>query len=259
MADGLFNAQLDPRTVEMLLREGIDPVRLQTRAAGGTQPYTFAGLPSLQLFNVPELANTTTRGFMLGSNRVSEFDKNRAQAQAVFLRPNADRNTVAHEQEHLLARQNLGTPALINKKFDELMGEKGALVREQFVKDAVAAAGYLKEKYGIEDAYFSPAMLKQGGVALYEQLATLAGYEVANNIDLTKDPVLRKTLFKDKNVRETYNAITGLRQTRLDPRDLPPYTRQPEPAEPGMINKVKQLIGLTPNLRYQDPFADTVR
>jgi hypothetical protein len=61
--------------------------------------------------------------------------------------------------------------------------------------------------------------------------------------------VLRKTLFKNKNVRETYNAITGLRQTRLYARDLPPYTRQSEPteptepAEPGMMDKLKKMIG----------------
>jgi hypothetical protein len=55
--------------------------------------------------------------------------------------------------------------------------------------------------------------------------------------------VLRKTLFKDKDVRETYNAITGLRQTRLDARDLPSYTRQPELAEPGTVDKLKKLIG----------------
>ena len=62
-------------------------------------------------------------------------------------------------------------------------------------------------------------------------------------MDLTKDPVLRKTLFKNKEVRETYNAITGLRQTRLDARDLPPYTRQSEPTEPGVIDKLRKMIG----------------
>ena len=68
-----------------------------------------------------------------------------------------------------------------------------------------------------------------------------AGVEAAQNVDLTKDPVLRKTLFKDRDIRETYNAITGLRQTRLDAKDLPPYTRQPE--EPSMVGKVKKLLG----------------
>ena len=180
---------------------------------------------------------------MLGSNLHADFDKNRAQSQAMFLRPDADKNTIAHEQEHLLARQGLGTGPAINRKFDELIGKKGPIIREQFVKNAVGVADHLKQKYGIDNAYFYPSMLKQGGTALYEQLATLAGYEAANNVDLTKDPVLRKTLFKDKDVRETYNAITGLRQTRLDARDLPSYTRQPEPADSGMVDKLKKLIG----------------
>jgi hypothetical protein len=235
---------LDLRTLEQLRKEGIDPSRLKERTtAVRDQPYTTAGLPALQVLEAPQLENTNTRGFMLGSNRVADFDKNRAQSQAVFLRPDADKNTIAHEQEHLLARQGLGTGAMINEKFDELMGKSGSSARRQFVKDAVGAADHLKTQYGIDNAYFDPSMLKQGGTALYEQLATLAGHETANNVDLTKDPVLRKTLFKDKNVRETYNAITGLRQTRLDARDLPSYTRQPEPSEPGMVDKIKKLIG----------------
>ena len=240
----MATSSLDPRTLEQLRKEGIDPSQLKQRPiAARDQPYTNAGLPSLQMMDSPQLQNTNTRGFVLGSNRIADFDKNKAQTQAMFLRPDADKNTIAHEQEHLLARQGLGTGAAINSKFDELLGKQGPNIRHQFVKDAIGAAGHLKEKYGIDNAYFDPSMLKQGGTALYEQLATLAGYEAANNVDLTKDPVLRKTLFKNKDVRETYNAITGLRQTRLDSKDLPSYTRQPEMAEPGMVDKLKKMFG----------------
>jgi hypothetical protein len=262
MADGLFGTRLDSRTLDQLREIGIDPSRLKERTTPfRDQPYTTAGLPSLQTLTAPELQNTNTRGFMLGSNVIADFNKNRAQTQALFLRPDADKNVIAHEQEHLLARQGLGTGSAINRKFDKLLGEKGTALREQFVKDAIASGNYLKEKYGINDAYFDPSMLKQGGTALYEQLATLAGYEAANGVDLTKDPILRKTLFKNKDVRETYNAITGLRQTRLDAKDLPTYTRQPELAEPGMVDRFKQLFGLSQpaNVQYKDPFADTIR
>ena len=246
---------LDLRTLEQLRSEGIDPSRLKERKIPSReQPYTSAGLPSLRVFDTPELQDTNTQGFVFSSNRLADFDKSRRQAQAVFLRQDADKNAIAHEQEHLLARQGLGAGVAINNKFDELVNEKNSVFqnfapknyRHQFVEDAIGTADYLREKYGIENAYFDPRMLKQGGTALYEQLASLAGYEAANNVDLTKDPVLRKTLFKNKAVRETYNAITGLRQTRLDARDLPPYTRQSEPAElaePGMINKLKKMIG----------------
>ena len=118
-----------------------------------------------------------------------------------------------------------------------------------FVNAAIDAAPYLKEKYGLSNAYFDPQQRELQGARtknlLYEQLASLAGAEVAQGVDLTKDPVLRKTLFKDKDVRETYNAITGLRQTRLDAKDLPPYTRQPETgADVGAVSKIKKLIGL---------------
>ena len=239
----MATANLDSRTLEQLQGEDINPSRLKERKiTGKDQPYTNAGLPSLRVFDTPELKNSNTRGFVLGSNVVKDFDDNRKQAQAVFISPDADKNTLAHEQEHLLARQGLGTGAAINRKFDTLIGEEGSRARTQFVRDAIGAAEHLKSKYGISNAYFDPSMLKQGGTALYEQLASLAGHEAANNVDLTKDPELRKTLFRDKNVRETYNAITGLRQTRLDPRDLPPYTRQPE-NEPSMVDKVKKLMG----------------
>jgi hypothetical protein len=243
----MANNNLDPRTLEQLREEGFDLKSLKKREVlPREQPYTSAGLPSLQVLNTPQLQDTNTRGFVFDSNRISNFNKNRAQAQAVFISPDADKNTIAHEQEHLLARQQLGTGAMLNSKFDELMGKKSDSARKQFVSDAVGVADYLKTKYGIDGAYFSPRMLLHGGTPLYEQLATLAGYEAANNVDLTKDPVLRKTLFKDKDVRETYNAITGLRQTRLDSKDLPPYTRQaetPDPPKPGAVDKLKKLIG----------------
>jgi len=262
MADGLFGTQLDSRTLEQLKIMGVDPNRLQARTTlPSDQPYTTAGLPSLRVLDAPELQNTNTLGFVLGSKRIADFDKNRTQTQALFLSPDANKNTIAHEQEHLLARQGLGAGVAINNKFDELLGKKGPILREQFVRDAVGASAHLKEKYGIGNAYFDPKMLKQGGTVLYEQLATLAGYEAANNVDLTKDPVLRKTLFKNKDVRETYNAITGLRQTRLDARDLPTYTRQPELTEPSIGDRFKQLFGLAQpvNMQYKDPFGDTIR
>lgn len=238
---------LDPETLDVLRREGLVPARLRLRDASAA-PYTSAGLPSLRTYDVPELAGANLQGFMVNRTRSSSTDP-RTLSQAVFAAPEAKRDVQAHEQEHLLARQNLGPASNINTKFDELINNKNA--RQQFVQAAVNLAPYLKEKYGIDNAYFSPQMLRQGGAALDEQLASLAGFEAANNIDLTKDPVLRKSLFKDKDVRETYNAITGLRQTRLDARDLPPYTRQPE-LDTSAVGKLKNLLkfaegGYVPN------------
>lgn len=61
--------------------------------------------------------------------------------------------------------------------------------------------------------------------SLREILASLSGFETASNIDITQDPVLRKELFQDsEELIQAYKAVTGLRQERLDAKDLPPYT-----------------------------------
>ena len=233
-------AGLDETTLQMLRESGISPRGSSTRSPQN-MPYNTSGILGLAVHDMPFLENTNTRGFVLADSRVKELENNRTLPPNMFVRPSSSVETVGHEAEHLLARQNLGHPALINDKFDELSG--GWRNRHTFVQEALKAAPYLKEKYGIDNGYFDPNYLKEGGTSrvLYEQLATLAGLEAAQNVDLTKDPVLRKTLFKDRDIRETYNAITGLRQTRLDAKDLPPYTRQPE--EPSMVGKVKKLVG----------------
>lgn len=219
--------ELDLNTLKALISEGIAPQRLAPRSLQGA-PANTAGIADLRAYVAPELRGTGTRGFVTADPRLKAFPQNRAAPGAVFLRPDADADTIAHEAEHVMAKKQLGHPAEINTKFDELIGDPKA--RGQFVLAAIDAAPYLKEKYGIDNAYFSPNILKRNAapVALYEQLASLAAAEYTLNVDLTKDPVLRKTLFKDPAVRETYNALTGLRQTRLDPRDLAPYTRVSE-------------------------------
>lgn len=58
-----------------------------------------------------------------------------------------------------------------------------------------------------------------------EILASLSGFETASNIDITQDPVLRKELFQDsEELIQAYKAVTGLRQERLDAKDIAPYT-----------------------------------
>jgi len=210
-------------------------------------PYNTAGLPTLQVRDMPYLEDTNALGLMLSSNRKRDMDKNRRAQQTMFVRPSAGYDTVAHEAEHLLARQNLGFPALVR---DQFIGQLSDNPREQnkyvksFLSGLSESAPYLKEKYGINDAYITPEFIKkQGRVGLYEIFATLAGTEAAQRVDLTKDPELRKTLFKDKEVREAYNAVTGLRQTRLDARDLPPYTRQPEKSDDeGVFARLRKMM-----------------
>lgn len=236
--------KLDRETMDMLRRQGTSPASLTRVAPPADISSSAAGLPGLMLLADPRIDQTNAYGYMLDGG---DDTKNRAMAQAMFLNKSRSEDypdTIAHETEHLLARQNLGSAANINSKFDELIGNKGTS-RLNFVRDAVKAAPYLKEKYDLQSSYLDPKMFEYqskfglGKNLLYEQLASLAALEQRHKIDLTKDPELRKTLFSRPDVRETYNAITGLRQTRLDPRDLSPYTRV---AEPGMLDAIKGVF-----------------
>lgn len=233
--------KLDRETIALMRGEGMQPAAMTRIKPPLELNPSAAGLPGLMMYNDPSLPGTGTAGYvMMGDDSA----KNPAMAQAMFLNPKEGNNpdTIAHETEHLLARQNLGRGSNINTKFDELIGDNG-LKRIQFVQKAVQAAPYLKEKYGLQSAYFTPEMVEfQGRRAknlLYEQLASLSALEQRHKIDLTKDEELRKTLFAHPAVRETYNALTGLRQTRLDPRDLPPHTRV---AEPGIFDSIKGVF-----------------
>jgi hypothetical protein len=228
---------LDTEVLARLLDAGVSPGGYAPRQLR-SPPVNTAGLPGLLAYDLPALQGTNTRGMVLPKKSPGEPDR-------MYLSPDeTEDTTVAHEAEHLLAGRGLGHPADINKQFDTLVGNSKA--RGNFVRSAIDAAPYLQEKYGLKNAYFSPKMYQfQGSLApnlLFEQLASLASVEATQGVDLTKDPVLRKTLFKDRNVRETYNAMTGLRQTRLDAKDIAPYTRLPE-KEPSMVEKVKSLLG----------------
>lgn len=254
---------VDPYTYDMLTTgmDGQMPnlARNAMPSPEANYPPQAAGIYGYQQFTVPGLRDSNADGFVLSPNDKAPATK---LSPATFIAPNASGYTAAHEAEHLLARNGLGSGTRLNGKFDELMGSRDP--RFDFVHNAVAAGPYLKEKYGIDDAYFDPKMLKfQGALGpnlFYEQAASLAGVEARHGVDLTKDPVLRKTLFKDKNVRETYNAITGLRQTRLDARDLPPYTRQPEdaprssdkPKSKSMVERAKEMLGFAAGGRVRD-------
>ena len=208
-------------------------------------PYTEAGIPNLLVRDMPYLTDSNARGFVLGSNRIANENLNRGLQPNMFMQPSAGKQAVGHEMEHLLARQNAGFTTEPRDRFATMVGDpKFTTVVPEFLNGLKASLPHLKEKYGIEDGYMTPDFIdKKGSVGLYEIFATLAGAESALNVDLTKDPELRKTMFKDKNIREAYNAVTGLRQTRLDSKDLPPYTRIPEPTEPGMLDKIKKYLG----------------
>jgi hypothetical protein len=219
---------LDPATIKALINRRGTAAHLRPMAIPQNAPPTVtAGIPGLKMYEDPFLEKTNSRGYMI--------DIGPRTTDAMFLKPNLQNPergvaTMAHEAEHLLAKRQLDSAGNINQMFDKLSDNpKFEDLRTTFVQDASKAFPYIQEKYGIESGYFDPKMLKfQGPLApnlAYEQLAVLASIEATTGVDLTKDPYLRKNLFKNREVREIYNALTGLRQTRLDAKDLPPHTR----------------------------------
>ena len=237
----------DELTKDMLVRSRVPAYEGDTKLRSNQGlPSNTAGIPGLMVREMPYLDDTNTRGFVLGSNVIKKEMQNRGMQPNMFVASDADNQTVAHEAEHLLARQNAGFSTETRDKFLDMLGKGRSAydAQDSFLNGLAKAAPYLKEKYGIDNAYMDPQFIKeQGKTGLYEIFATLGGAESALNVDLTKDPVLRETMFSNRKVREAYNAVTGLRQTRLDPRDLPPYTPQEEPPEPGLMGKLKRLMG----------------
>jgi len=199
---------------------------------GVKAPYTSAGASGLFGPYVLNDMMDGTRGVTIANNR----DGASSTPSLMFYNKSVgktDKLTPGHEMEHVLANQGFGRASALNTKWDELVGD-GAK-RLEMVQRLVEHAPYLASKYGlppndVNTGYFSKDVLSSGQAHnyLYEQLATLSALEQAQNASLTKDPYLRKNVFKTPAERETYNALTGLRQSRLDAKDLPPYTRQPE-------------------------------
>lgn len=221
---------LDPQTIRALQNARVIPSLLRKAPVPQDAPTTVtAGIPGLKMYEDPLLRDTSVTGYVVPRAAVKD--------DALFLRPDdsgmARRQTIAHEGEHLLAKRQLEDSTEINTMFDKLSGKpQSRTLRSTFVSDASRVYPYLQEKYGLDSVYFNPKMLKfQGERApnlAFEQLAELASIEATTGVDLTKDPYLRKNLFKNREVREIYSALTGLRQTRLDAKDLPPHTRVQE-------------------------------
>lgn len=206
-------------------------------------PYTQAGASQLQgQYYDPSMRATT-----LGSTYADK-----AGNSLITLNPSGVQSQVtrAHEMEHVLADQGLGSATKLNTLWDKLSTSDGGAYRGQVVKRLVEHAPYLQKNWGLDPAdaqagYFSPNVLKRRDAHnfLYEQMATLSALEQAKNKRLTDDPYVRKNILTTKGERETYNALTGLRQSRLDAKDIPPYTRQDDKTDPSAFQKLKAMLG----------------
>ena len=59
----------------------------------------------------------------------------------------------------------------------------------------------------------------------FELIADMSGIETYTGKDLTQDPYIRENVFNDDDTLiEAYKSVTGLRQDRLDAKDISPYS-----------------------------------
>ena len=216
---------------------------LKQLPATASAPYTQAGASQLK----GQYLDPTMRENLQG---VTYIDKQGNSFIALNPADTDQARTHAHEMEHVLANQGLGHGSQINKLWSQTVDDPSYSSRGNIVKRLVDHAPYLQEKWGldpkdVEQGYFSKNVLKRPDANnfLYEQLATLSALEQSKNKRLTDDPYVRKHILKTKDERETYNALTGLRQSRLDAKDLPPYTRQDDKTDPSLGQKLKSMLG----------------
>lgn len=218
-----------------------------------TDPYTKAGVASL----LGEAYDPYMEGGVRGVTYRADSGEPSSRSFIMYAPDDKyEAMTKAHEMEHALANQGRGGGHHLNSMWDEMTGKEGAK-RGEIVKRLIQHAPYLQKNWGLpsEDAeagYFSKHVVKRPDAHnfLYEQMATLSALEQGAKKRLVEDPYVRKHILTTPAEREAYEAMTGLRQTRLDAKDLPPYTRQPgstsikgDKDNPNFMARLKKLIG----------------
>ena len=199
-----------------------------TRSAQAMRAYLQASIPDLKIVEDPYLAGTGTRGqvdtAVPNVIMISPTEKNMGR-EAVLLHE-AEHSRVGKAVQGMPPRERLDNDV----RFDKLYGDKGS-TRSRIVRNFVANKDKIEKFFGVNipDVYFDQMMYKNqsrfgSADALFEeQIATLSALEQLTNKSITKG---MPELFPDDKAADIYDAITGLRQTRLDARDLPPFTPQ---------------------------------
>ena len=193
---------------------------------------------------------------------------NRGDPNNIYFRPllavdlGAVPEALAHESEHILeqrASQRYNKKQPVSDFFIENLqktvpdseevrwsnSNEGSKLYRNFFK---AANSNKKVAERLYDLGLSPSVAYIGSDlkrnSLQEILASLSGFETASNIDITQDPVLRKELFQDSEALiQAYKAVTGLRQERLDAKDIAPYTSTlPEIKQRSITEKFMDLF-----------------
>jgi len=167
--------------------------------------------------------------------------------------------TAFHELEHSLSERGgnplgklskEGKPIVMdnNYRFDVLynqdkkIGGEGRFARFDMMNRFIKNKDKLEKFFGrpFDSNYFS----REPESGLFaEQIADLSALEQVTNKSLTRDPEMRKLLFPDDKSAAVYDAITGLRQTRLDAKDLSPYTPN-YPEEKSMMDWIRGKLGM---------------
>lgn len=211
----------------------------------------------------------------IGFNAKTPYNEQTKQFDYAYGGSGQSPNILAHEQEHIMQNRatqryspdtrsqessfNWRVDQAIRDAFD-LNGvslnplhdswiQKANRFRDSFLKPEVVKR---LEELGLNSGYLKGLKKGDKNVPLQEIFADLSGLEDAKRIDLTKDPVLSKALF-DNDIRwkEVYKANTGLRQERLDAKDLPPNTPQ-VPRQPTTVESLNNLLfgtGFEPSIK----------
>ena len=226
-----------------------------------------------------DLGTDVPASYNIGKNII-----NQNEYMGRFASSGTGADTLTHEQEHVLqdrGAQRYGESfgSIIDNMFDSVvLKHKG--IEEKIKPGTIGAYGAGRGKMhrnlgkdtvvkrlqelGADDAYLTNYTFKDVRAGsgkdvynhspLYEVFASLSGLEEANRIDITKDKILRKELFDDNPALiEAYKAVTGLRQERLDAKDLTPYAYTPPPPEKKRTVR-ERIVDL-----FADPFKDTTR
>ena len=252
--------KLPPYIKRNLESEGVYPEALEKVPPKG-QPYTNMGVMNSPEYSMPLGAGIQGLTYEPENPKLPTSDRSSFR---VYDKRQIDRDpkeafvTRAHEAEHALTGQGRGGSAYVNAIFDDLVGNEGT-DRGVIVDRLIKNSDYLVKNWGLSSTdakkgYFSPLVYENTHRPynmLYEQFATLSALEQQTGKRLTADPYVRKHILKTPAEREAYEAVTGLRQTRLDAKDPAPYTRMPgstatkeDPDDPGFMAKIKSMLGL---------------
>jgi len=199
-----------------------------TRSAQALQAYLQASIPDVKVMENPALGklNRSAQVDMTVPNIIQIDPRHQNKHREAVLLHEAEHSRVGKAMQGVPEEEQYDNDI----RFDRLYGDKGG-TRSRIVRNFVDNKDKIEKFFGVNipDVYFDQLMYKNqsrfgsAGALFEEQIATLSALEQLTNKSITKG---MPELFPDDKAAAIYDAITGLRQTRLDARDLPPFTPQ---------------------------------